>query len=309
MRLTRYIRILTKFSRRHSLYSFFFIMFLQTAYWLMVTGIFVLSGRTNYFTASGCQLEVYYTVCSLAPFLIYTIVLVVFVVFATIKVRDVWGIGRDLTISCIVHICTAILHVLLGAFKQVPLFFPTGILVIIPILFDNTYNVLRPCIKLILISGMDRGEELVKDDLIDGWIDKDIEHMLEDSLLRSDLKKFATHSFCPEDINCWEEIQSFRNSQQQEEKVKKALCVVDRYLCKDSPMELNIPNPNVYERLITSNVRNVMENVSTNDDSMANIEDALSRIETMVKYNMEDVLKRYKTSKSRRPSVVIRQYI
>ncbi|KAL9652802.1 hypothetical protein ABK040_010834 [Willaertia magna] len=305
---SRYIKVLTLFTNNNFALITFFAVISVHSFLFFICGLindlttssnFVV-GSKIYTFSNGCGLgtnsQIYFGT-AIAFYLIIT--------FFTVAVT--FFIKRDTLFVKFEIIPLVINWLVIGALYLIPPFFsviskltdyyfPWVVIILIAIVIDT---IISCTIPVFIYYPLSQRRRLISDstNAINGLPETSqpkeenkMEKLLKDPSINKMLVEFATRSYCPEDILCWNSIQLFKKAN----KKKRAAIlthIYNDYLRLGATMEINV------NRAAANNfqeIRDWINNYKSNKDSSTFPEDNLvENLEFFVLHNMLDIFDRF----------------
>ncbi|KAL9652820.1 hypothetical protein ABK040_010852 [Willaertia magna] len=170
-------------------------------------------------------------------------------------------------------------------------YFPWVIVILIAVVIDTIITCTIPVFIYYPLSKNHNNNTISSTPITKDQIEETrLEKCLKDPVVNKMLVDFATRSYCPEDILCWNSIQLFKKAN----KKKRAAIlkhIYNDYLKVDATMELNV------NRAAANNFQEIQDwinNYNHRKDSSAFPEDSLVKnLEFFVLHNMLDIFDRF----------------
>jgi predicted small integral membrane protein len=227
----------------------FLIAFLIHVGFFIVT-VFV-SGNPRLFISfkESCEVNNAVTYIGLAQAFTYFLINLILVIFMIIlRVKDTWSIRNEALFVLSQWIFFCIIFLVFGAFffdfyVKGQRYWPYGYFIVLGIIVDLFSTCWIPIIKSFLIKRVESGEK--SDTEAEG--DSELLHtVLNNEDFRAIFRKYCERSFCPEIILFWEENLEFMKLKTDAERRVAAKNIIERYLNESSPLELNLPNREIF---------------------------------------------------------------
>ncbi|KAL0487335.1 4 TM domain-containing transmembrane protein [Acrasis kona] len=278
---------------------------LHISVWLLSTGIYSAAGPQFLYTTNSCSVDMYLLLVPIIGIILYFMFQLMFIVIVfAARMRDTYGIVLELFLVItgyfIASIVVLITNVLPSYSNHTEYIFVSLWFAEFAIIWDSFVMAFIPSVLSIMPS-----KELTKDE--------DLGTFLTNEKQRNSLKEYAVRSLCPEDLLCWEEIQTFKKCTNDHERAVILEKIFDLFLKPNSPMQLNLQESTIS----LSHIENALGGFFQLQDSPIQlqpkeIDDSpcdspkpimsttmLDDLESNVVLNMIDVYKRYKDSRRR----------
>lgn len=256
--------------------------------------IFLIEGGMLVFTV-GCSV----TITAVLIIAILCLILVVFEVSFLILLfksdRDTWNIKKETFVQLIFQILVGILFIVLSQLHDfdtmIDYMWPYANVIFYYLLIDNFICTILPIIYAIR---KDR-----KDSNFNQNVDKveeksDLERILSEKKTFDVLLDFGRRSYCTESILCYRDIQDYKKLKKLATRKKLAMRIINSYLKKDSPYELNMPK--IEQR--GEELKSIVEN----SDEISR--DVFQSIQEHCMNDMKDVFERLKSSNKEIQSLI-----
>lgn len=190
---------------------------------------------------------------------VYIGVNLLLLLFAIVKrVEDTWSIRIESVIVLAQWILFFAVFVLIAAlwwyfYIQAERYWPYGYFMIMACFIDILFSAWIPLIRSFMIP-QKRGSKLEQILTIQDSSGANVEQLkivLEDTDFKESFRMFCEKSFCPEMLLFWEEAKQYELLKEDYSRRVAAKSILDKYLSVDAPLELNLPNKQIFIPEIT----------------------------------------------------------
>lgn len=203
--------------------------------------IFLLDGGILVFDR-GCGMSTNSILIIGLESIVYIIVEAVFLIITFFVDRDTWGIKKETIALILIQVLSAILFIILGTLEVVQslvdYYVPYGF-----VLWGYMFLEIIVAVTLPLLYAIrsDIKEEEARQERLFDSKESGLEKILKNKKTFHLMLDFARRSFAPESVQCWRDIQRFKNSKRLNRK-KAAMHILNAYLTLGAPLELNMPH-------------------------------------------------------------------
>ncbi len=170
------------------------------------------------------------------------------------RVEDTWAIRLESVLVLIQWVFFFVIFVLIAAlfwyfYIQAERYWPYGYFLIMACFIDILASAWIPLIRSFFIPQHKQTSRLQQFLQVQSTSTANVDQLkvvLEDEQFKRSFREFCERSFCPEMLLFWDEAKQYEQLREDHERRVAAKNIVERYLRLDAPLELNLPNKDVF---------------------------------------------------------------